>query len=357
MGSRGQTGAVWLGAALLMLLLVTAAGVTLSLMLTATAEQLLWRQQAGRLEAELESDINRALALLYLAENWPDDIPASISESVTASAELSADGAVIHRAHLSFSKADSLFSVTREFDIVRYPLLMSLPPAPLLLTATLDASAGFLLFLPSSVKHPLHQLSVWSAVTVDMTSNRFSCTVESADTNACKAAPLSYESQKNSDIHDGDPTLALPLPDYLFATSVDGSELSDYQQLAGYQGSDCTTLPAEVTFMWITGNCIVPANQHLGTSEKPVLIIIDNGHLELSGDTVITGLVVSLTHDSGFSRKLRMNGNARVTGGVIANHAATPDSFIVVQYHYPVLRKLQNALHLQQLAIVPGSLQ
>ena len=52
MGSRGQTGAVWLGAALLMLLLVTAAGVTLSLMLTATAEQLLWRQQAGRLEAD-----------------------------------------------------------------------------------------------------------------------------------------------------------------------------------------------------------------------------------------------------------------------------------------------------------------
>lgn len=357
MDSRRQTGAVWLGAALLLLLLVTAAGVTLSMMLSATAEQLLWRQQSAQLKAELENDINRALALMFLAEHWPGDIPESISGSVTESAEIVIDGAVIHRAHLSFSKTGSLFSATRELDIVRFPLLMSLPPAPLLLTTTLDHHAGFSLFLPPSGKHPTHLMSVWSAATVDMASNRVTCTLESTDTDACKASPLSYESMKAGDIHDIDLTLALPLTDYLFASSADGSELSDYQQLADYQGSDCTSLPAGVAFMWISGNCVIPANQIIGSNEKPVLLIVDNGHLELSGDTVITGLVVSLTHDSSFSRRLRMSGNARVTGSVIANHASSPDSFMVVQYHYPVLRKLQNSLHLQQLAIVPGSLK
>ena len=350
-----QRGGIWLSAALLLLLLVAATGMTLTMTLTGTTEQLLWRQQFLAVQAKRDVAINNVITQMYLPEKWPANLPPAITKHVSHVQETRFYDANILSSHLSVQRSAGPFTQSREMDIVRFPLLMNVPAAPLVVFSHLHHQSGFTLYLPPSKQNPAYRYSLWSSAPVLSAPNRLTCETEVINLVHCKASALSSDIHRASDIIENDTQLNIPIAHYLFASDLDGSSTDDYQKLAWVKATSCDSLPWPASFIWITGHCRIRAKQMVGSRAAPVLLVVENGHLELEDQASIFGMVVSLRVNNQFSWKVKMAENTKIIGSLLINHPTSSDSHFNVVYDHALLRQLQRSPALQQLAVIPGT--
>ncbi|RDV29324.1 hypothetical protein DXV75_02420 [Alteromonas aestuariivivens] len=232
--------------------------------------------------------------------------------------------------------------------VLHLPILLNRPPAALILTTEPAASAGFELAAETA------RLALWSSQPVSFaTGNRFTCSTESLRLTLCQSQARSGPLLVSGDVITSDVHAPDDVIDYLFG--VPHNEMDLLRPLAHrFYENDCPT-EQDGGFIWVTGNCSLPADTQLGSEQEPVLILIKNGSLEMQQGAVIFGLVVSLRHDSGFSYGLSMSVNAKIKGALLVNHSMSEDSAITIEYAPDLLANLQNHPDLQRLLPLPGS--
>lgn len=120
--------------------------------------------------------------------------------------------------------------------------------------------------------------------------------------------------------------------------------------------TNCNALPTQPSaIIWVSGPCEPPASSVLGSVEKPVFIIIENGDVLLRGNSKWFGIVVSLQRDSALHYRIQMSTDSVLTGALISNHGMTSSSLLNVRWDIDVLYALQNSPFLQRITPVKGS--
>ena len=113
--------------------------------------------------------------------------------------------------------------------------------------------------------------------------------------------------------------------------------------------------PDKARVIWVSGNCQLAVNQHMGTADEPVLLIIENGDLRLASGAAITGLVLLIRRNSALPSAIQMAANAFVTGAIINTGPLDNASHIQLIADTDTLIRLQRADALAKITLVPGS--
>ncbi|MBU2979098.1 hypothetical protein [Alteromonas sp. C1M14] len=350
------TGAIWLGTSVLLMTSIISVAGALSLLIIGLDEQDIWAEQKNILEDQAQRNLAEYSARLVHSPSWSIGLPSDLASSLSNVAHETIEGVEVDVATVTMKHTTGLFTVIHQQDIVRFPLLLNVPPAALILADGLIDDATFTLYLPPSTAHPTYSYSVWANQPLDMTvENRITCASLTIDESSCLASILSQTPWKNSDIKDADSHLPLDILNYLFGTHIDEISYDTLKEITWQRATSCAAIDPNARFLWVEGSCQLSASDAIGSSDEPVILIVENGHILLQDEAKIYGLVVSLQADSLFSYQVVTHDNSLIEGSLILNHQATSNSEIRIKYHYPLLMKLQQMPQLQQLALVPGS--
>ncbi|MEG3766160.1 hypothetical protein [Alteromonas sp. 14N.309.X.WAT.G.H12] len=349
-------GGIWLGTSVLLMTTVISVTSALALLIIGLNEQGIWSEQQETLQGSVQLTQAQYAARLLHLPSWSSDLPADLAASLSNISHEIINGVEVDVATVTVKQTNGLFSVSQQQDIVRFPLLLNIPPAGLILVNGITNGASFTLYLPSSTAHPVYSYSLWANQVIDLSQGtRVSCDPLIIDKTHCLGSVLSQSALKNTDIKDNDSYLPLDALDYLFGTHIDDISDDTLKAIPWQITTSCTSLDPYALFIWVEGSCILSDVEEIGSPAQPIILIIENGDIVLKDEAKIYGLVVSLQKTSLFSQQVIMHDSSIIEGSLILNHSATSNSDIQVKYDYPLLLKLQQMPQLQQLARVPGS--
>lgn len=297
-------------------------------------------------------------ARLLHAPAWDNTLPSQVFSTMSNVTTTPLTGGEITSATISRSDTDGIFTDTKVQSLVRFPLLINLPPAALVIHDNLHPLAAFHLYVPTARAHPRSPLAVWSNTEVNLLSApRFTCKESAIHPPQCQANAVSHAMVKKSDVKDKDSALPPDALTYLFASDIGNTPLSAFKRIAWKKMTNCKSLPTASPFIWIDGHCEITAGKTLGSPNSPALIIVRNGDIQLHSNTRMYGLVVSYREKTKFTQRVLMAPDAAIVGSLVLNHPASADSAIQVMYDFAVLSTLRSLPALQQISLVPGSVQ
>lgn len=350
------TGTVYLTSAILLLTIISVSVSAISLYFIAQSESVQWNNTNSALAARTDLSTAIKQAQLLHAPAWDNSLPLNVLSTLSQISNTPIIGAEITSALLSETGSEGMFTYTSKQSLVRFPLLINLPPAPLLIHDSLHALAEFHLYVPPSGAHPLWSLAVWSNSEINLQSApRFTCTELTIHAHMCEVNAISYGTVKKSDIKDKDNALPANASHYLFASDIDKSTLTEFKSIAWTQTNSCHSLPVATPFIWIDGDCEIPSSTSIGSPSSPVLMIVQNGDLQLHANARIYGLVLSIREHTMVTQRVVIAPDAAIVGSLVLNHPASANSKIQVRYDFSVLETLRSQPALQQIALIPGS--
>ncbi|MFT5939721.1 MAG: hypothetical protein ACI8R9_001837, partial [Paraglaciecola sp.] len=109
--------------------------------------------------------------------------------------------------------------------------------------------------------------------------------------------------------------------------------------------------------IWVSGDCSLSYGQTIGSSDEPVVLIVESGNLFMASTSIIYGLVLMFRPSATLNAYgVRMEDRAYIYGSLITNNSLDDAlSTIRVRYHLGTLNTLMRDKELQRLARVPGS--
>lgn len=202
-------------------------------------------------------------------------------------------------------------------------------------------------------------LSVWSDDEVSLGGNGATCGLEEFRGGYCSDSPYSDSTLEANDILENDAGFPPDLLAYTFGVATANfQELKDKAEVL----SSCATLPntgTKVTtgFYWIEGGCTLNGNIEVGSVAEPVIIVVENGLIRLTGGPIIYGLVFAFETIPG-SGGVQIVGTNTVRGAIISNHDIDiSGGTFNVRYDADVLANISqdSGPKLSKVEVVPGS--
>ncbi len=172
-------------------------------------------------------------------------------------------------------------------------------------------------------------------VELSVTGNHSSTTSFTYSVNLLKSRRL--ENIPNSALEYRPPTeIHLLTQQYFNADEID---FLNYQNTAKYIANSCDSLtPQHTGLLWIKGDCEL-ASLHLGQTQRPVMLVIEEGAISLDQASV-TGLVIHLCGVSE-SHSFILDTDSNVIGGVLSS-CTPPSNSLALQFSSDVLNTLQS---------------
>ena len=137
------------------------------------------------------------------------------------------------------------------------------------------------------------------------------------------------------------------------STGSPAGHLRELKALADLQTTNCLDISATtVGFIWVNGNCRLAPQQELGQPDHPIILVVEDGQLELGYQAKIYGLIVSLAQQPG----VLVSDSGTIYGALWANHGLQLlGSKLTVTLPYSIQYWLMQHLALKRSLIIPGS--
>ncbi|RUO65828.1 PilX N-terminal [Pseudidiomarina planktonica] len=242
-------------------------------------------------------------------------------------------------------------------SLVVLPVIRAYPDTPLAVKGGINVSGNFEVVANPNGGGDGVPLSIWTDGVVDVNGSGSTCGQQEFSNGECSSRPLSERGEHGIDILDQDLNFPDDLLDYLFG--IPGSDWQQLRDQAAAQLTNCSDLGSQPSgLLWVSGNCDVSSNTILGSTEAPVILIVQDGDLKMNGGAEVNGLVMSYTtpEDTGGPYELTMNGGALVNGAVLANHPANlANGTLTVRFDGEVLANITNNDAFRRVSRVGGS--
>lgn len=146
--------------------------------------------------------------------------------------------------------------------------------------------------------------------------------------------------------------LFMKLPGVKSAETPAG-QLREIKALADLQTNNCADIRATTEgLIWVNGDCQLAPQQQLGQPGEPIILVVEEGQLELGYQAQIYGLVVSLAQHSGEL----VSDDGAIHGALWANHGLQlVGSKLTVTLTSSVQHWLMQHLTLKRALVIPGS--
>jgi hypothetical protein len=134
------------------------------------------------------------------------------------------------------------------------------------------------------------------------------------------------------------------------------SHFSPYHLNNVSQAKQCPLSRTSVSaLMWVTGRCKLSVNQKLGSPERPVLVVIENGDVIMPHKSRIYGLVILLNTDTQSPQTIAMAPDAYVAGALVLSASLHPKSKVNLVSSHLVIKRLQQRNELARVYPIEGS--
>ncbi len=237
-------------------------------------------------------------------------------------------------------------------SLLRYPIILSTPEAPLVSSADVELH-GHSLLVTQNGENAM-PVSVITAGDIAIAGpDARSCLREVFERMACSIQWLSSSAGLHQDMRRAQASLNGDVMERFFGwTQHHWQQLAD---LADHLDNDCEGLPAS-GFIWIQGDCQL-RQQRLGSAQSPVLLIVQDGALILSEQSRISGLVVMFrTQNVALSFDIKMDNNSEILGSVLSNQPlGWSRASIRIFYDAPLLARLVTHDMTQRIAAINAS--
>jgi hypothetical protein len=252
---------------------------------------------------------------------------------------------------------DGLAQVTISEQGLRVPIVAVIPPAPLISATGLTEDIALQLAANPHGGGAGVPISVWTANQNNLSvSDAHRCTLQSFDEQRCHLDSYPRLGQTGSDIVDDGINFPPDLLKYVFnITSEDWPSLKANVDL---NVNNCAeVLWQQARSIWVSGDCSLSYGQTIGSSDEPVVLIVESGNLFMASTSIIYGLVLMFRPSATLNAYgVRMEDRAYIYGSLITNNSLDDAlSTIRVRYHLGTLNTLMRDKELQRLARVPGS--
>jgi hypothetical protein len=242
-------------------------------------------------------------------------------------------------------------------QVLRYPFLNTVPPAPLISAIELPSNLPFILGANPNGGGQGVPVSVWSDKPIpNINVDSRTCSLQLFDESRCAFDMYSTHSQLGSDLLKEHSAFPGDVLSYLFNISMNDWRIlkSEVSLIA----SDCDE--ATVTgqrVIWVQGECALNVGQHIGSDSAPVILVLANSALLMPADSRIFGLVVFLsTLNPAPEKRIAMATSAQLNGAlVLLSPIEVAMSQLSVRYHASVLERLHLDADMQRLGKVSGS--
>jgi hypothetical protein len=242
-------------------------------------------------------------------------------------------------------------------QVVRYPFLNVIPPAPLMSAIELSSELPFILGANPNGGGQGVPVSVWSdkpISNIDVDSR--TCSLQLFDESRCAFDMYSTHSQQSSDLlseHSAFPADGLS---YLFNISTNDWHILKSEVSLIASGCDEATVSGQ-RVIWVQGECDLNMGQHIGSNSAPVILILEDSALLMPANSRVFGLVVVLnTLNPAMEKRIAMAASAQLNGALmILSPIDAEMSQLTVRYEASVLAKLHLDTDMQRLGKVSGS--
>ncbi|MCW8107369.1 hypothetical protein OPS25_02490 [Alteromonas ponticola] len=240
-------------------------------------------------------------------------------------------------------------------SVIKFPLLLNVPPAAFSVASALPPSSKFELALPQSPADSGRAFSLWSKNGVPATGDRhISCLHDHFNDGKCKQRRISSNAQQGDDFYVFDRNFPSDLIIFLFG--VDTIALHLVEAYSAKIITHCHQLNEESVGLYvIESDCLISTKSIIGTPTTPVLLISKNANIDFKPHAQFNGLFVALCVDSAVSYDITMHPSAFINGALMTDCKLSGSSHIRVSFNRPLLSALQQTPRLQQLHRIPGS--
>lgn len=313
-------------------------------------------------QASAKYGLNQGIAIINVNKAWSgltvsgslDDNSAFIISAIT---EVLPGSRKLITIKANGKSADDLAHASVAEQLLVYPILFNLPPAPLMVKHGFSHVGEFEV-VPNpdglSISTPL---SLWSDAFITLTGSRHhSCILSEFNKDNCSTNTYSDHSIKQNDIADESDSFPTDIFGYLF--NIPATQWTQLQQQADFVLANCDTLDVDsYGVIWIVGDCNVSASRQIGSKSEPIILIIFDGNVEFQEDVVMHGLLFSFKPAASIKTlDINMQNNSAVFGVIISNYQlGTKMSLTRVVFQADVIKNLQASKILQRVARVPGS--
>jgi hypothetical protein len=359
---KAQLGAAILLTVVLLLIMVTLVTLYTGKIQTFEHRIALNTQNQKLAEAAANAGLQRAIAMLNVEQSWlgteVDGIMDDNSEFLVNSAvEVLAGNRQLVQLSSAGISADGLAKATVSEQVLLYPILFNLPPAPLLATDGFSHLGEFELVSNPNGLGLAQPFSLWSNSLVNMHgTTQHTCSFSDFNGGDCSTNAISDHTIKQADIADGSENYPDDLVGYLFNTPT--PDWLQVQQQADSVYSNCELLDINsLGVIWVNGYCQVSASTQIGTTSKPVIVIVLDSDVEFENDVVFYGLLFSFKPPTSVKTlDIHMQLDSAVYGAVVANfRPGMAGGLTRVIFDQNVIQRLQTNREFQRVARVAGS--
>ncbi|MCF2948342.1 hypothetical protein L0668_09510 [Paraglaciecola aquimarina] len=251
---------------------------------------------------------------------------------------------------------DGLATASITEQVLIYPLLSTVPIAPLIVQQGIISPSQFQVVTNPNGLGLGKPLSVWSDKTIDLTGTSLTCEESAFLAGNCASQFISNQAVKSTDIQSHSVSFPINLFGYLFNTQSQGIEQLYLQ--ANQMLTDCSSLNSMSRgLIWVTGNCSVSLGERLGSQSHPLILVLQDGELRFAKNVILYGVLMSYrTSTATVSTKIMMQTGAQVVGSLLSNHQISQaGEQLQVIYDDKVLLNLSKQTELHRIARVPGS--
>ncbi|MFQ3235432.1 MAG: hypothetical protein ACI9C4_000990 [Paraglaciecola sp.] len=252
---------------------------------------------------------------------------------------------------------DGLAEVTLSEQGLRVPIVAVVPPAPFISAKGLTDDIAVQLAANPNGGGVGVPISLWTANQNDLSvSDAHTCTLQAFDEQGCHLQSHTRSEQAGVDIVDDGVDFPSDLLKYLFNTVSE--EWASLKGTVDLNVNSCAEVPWQQSrSIWVSGDCSLSYGQTLGSTNEPVVLIVESGNLLMASTSMIYGLVLMFRPtDTLHAYGVRMEDSAYINGALITNNSLDDAlSSIRVRYDFGALNRLIRDEKLQRLARVPGS--
>ncbi|MCW8092918.1 hypothetical protein [Alteromonas sp. ASW11-130] len=308
---------------------------------------------AERAQRDAQSRIEHLKATLLNADATPP--PLLSGQTIHAEQKIDINGLELPTYTLSAHTTIHRSERTITEAVIKAPILLNLPTAPLSVLGSIPRQTIFELGIPDKFVDLNSYFSLWSRGVPAITAkHQVSCRASHFNNGECLLRVLSSSQSYGPDFYIGDTDFPSDL--ILFLFGLQSKFLDALSQYSAESISTCKELNEESSGMYIIdSDCTFPVKKVIGTPTAPVLLISINSNVQLEPDVKFFGLLVSLCIDSALSYDIKMHASASIFGALMANCTISKHSYIRVRFSQSILNALRDNSKMQRLYRIPGS--
>jgi Tfp pilus assembly protein PilX len=257
------------------------------------------------------------------------------------------------------------------------------PDVPIIVSGAVGTGGNFNVVTNPNAAGQGVPVSVWSNGDITASSSSATCHIQYYEGNNAQcsnpsgnlenitrgtnpATALTSHSSSMPDLLPNDPNFPADLFNFLFGIPrTDWPTKKLEAEMNGQAVSNCTPVDNSgvnagnsYTLWWISGDCTFSGGDEIGSDTKPVILVIDDGALQTSGNVQIHGIVYLFNNpDNGAAPSAALNGTTEIQGSFISDVGgnAMQGSYSVV-YDPNVINSFLNGSGSNfTIGYVPGS--